>query len=234
MAVHQSSARWSAKTNTGGDDGAGPFTHWPLPVGRVEKRHGLTFVYSLEPGGFRIGDYLKVPDKNRIELWDGIMVVYPPADKRTLALTKYFYELLAHLCQVALDPYIGPLDVPIGRATVFAPDLLVLPPSGPPALVVEFRRDTTPSRNRERWAKLAGYARAGVKNYWAVDPSTLTLTAHERTERGTRWIQPEANPPARDSGLPVRVPGMVRGQRVKVEEDPRILRRVLEGLMRLR
>ncbi len=26
------------------------FTHWPLPVGRAEIRHGLAFVHSSGPG----------------------------------------------------------------------------------------------------------------------------------------------------------------------------------------
>ncbi len=237
MAVHQTAARYPARTNTGAGQSPEPFGHWPFDVGRVERRHGLTFVYSPDPGGFRIGDYLKVPDEDtKVELWDGMLVVYPPADKRTRGLTKYFYELLEYMCEGELHPYIGPMDITISPTTVFAPDLLVLAPTGPPAvLVVEFRRDRTARAKLERWAKLEGYAKAGIKIYWAVDPDSLTLTVYEREGRGrnARWSQPEEEPDVTASGLPVRVAGVVPGEQLKIQDDPKLLRRVIERLRAL-
>lgn len=152
------------------------FTTWPLELGRIEERYGLTFVYP-SAGKFRVRDYRKIPGGNRIELWDGIAVVYPELDRRSSSLLRYFYALLKETCPDDFVPFVGPMDLVVGCHTVFAPDLMLLPKAaGRPALVADVRRDC----GSHVWrAQLRGYAHAGVSAHWAIDPDALTLTVHE-------------------------------------------------------
>jgi Uma2 family endonuclease len=161
------------------------FGRWP-PVGRVTIRDGLVFVHAAGPGGFTVEDYRRIPGKGRIELWDGVAVVHPRPDRRSAILARYFYALFERTRPDGCHPCLGPVDVQVGRRTVYAPDVLVLPSEGgTPAVVVEFRRDAGGwaggRGGADPWRRrLRGYFRAGVGAYWVVDPDRLTLTVHER------------------------------------------------------
>ncbi len=165
-------------------------THWPLPVGRIEERHGLTFVYP-SAGRFRLRDYRKIPGGNRIELWDGIAVVYPEPGERHQWLVRHLYGLLTKSCPAGFTPYIGPMDVPVSQTTVFAPDLVVLPwGGGSVPMVVDVVRFP---RSHSWRARLRGYARAGVRAHWAVEPEAGTITVREVVYRGREavWVRGE-------------------------------------------
>ncbi len=157
------------------------FTHWPLPVGRVEIRHGLTYVHSSRAGGFSVEEYRRIPGQGRIELLHGVVVVYPEPGEAHRRLVRHFYEMLERTCPERFDPFIGPLDVHIGRATIFAPDVLVLSTKGgPPALVVELWRNRgAHDGRREQQARLRGYNKAGVGACWVVDSKVSTVTVYE-------------------------------------------------------
>jgi Uma2 family endonuclease len=177
---------------TGGGAGGGPlarrdFTHWPVPVGGVTTRDGLTFVHSPARGGYSVEDFQTIPD-GRVELLDGVVVVRPeltPAQRRVVG---ELYQDLCDRCPEGLTPSDGRLDVRAGRATVFRPDFQVLSRDGedaPRLLVAEARPDRGPAhRAAEREAKLRGYRDAGIPSYWAIDPDKSTVAVYE-----TRYVK---------------------------------------------
>ncbi len=153
------------------------FTHWPLPVGRVEVHDGLTFVHSSEPGGFSAEDYRRIPGGGRVELLDGVAVVRPAPTPRHQQVVRRLYQVLDDECPAHLAPFIGPLDLPVG-SSVFAPDIQVLPTGdGPPALVAEVLSEH--GRSHDRRVRLRGYQQAGVASYWVVDPDGASITVFE-------------------------------------------------------
>lgn len=136
------------------------------------------------PGPFRRADYLRLPDEPRCELLWGHLVVTPAPVSRhqvvLLALARRLYEFALERGHLAL---FAPMDVTLFDHTVLQPDLLVVHRErreivdrwvdGAPDLVVEVLSPST--GRRDRVLRLALYARAGVFEYWIVDPETQTI-----------------------------------------------------------
>jgi Uma2 family endonuclease len=173
----------------GGPAGRQAFTNWPLPIGDIKTRHGLTFVYSSEPGGFSPEDLLRLPcDGRRVELLNGVAVVRPALTPSQQQLIRHLYVRLCDTCPKHLTVLDGPCDVWLGPATVFRPDIQVVPrecmreddtPGNTHAeLVVELRPDDTDSD--ERRAKMHGCRDADIPSYWIIDPKTGRVAVYER------------------------------------------------------
>lgn len=124
-------------------------------------------------------DYQTWGDDKRWEIIDGrpyAMTAPRVSHQRVcgelhVALHSYFRR---HLCQV----FLSPIDVRLSEYDVVQPDLIVVCErtqilethiEGPPALVVEILSPSTQRHDRVR--KLHLYARAGVKEYWLIQPS---------------------------------------------------------------
>jgi hypothetical protein len=158
-------------------DGPGPgraFDHWPVTVGRVEVRDGLTFVFSPDPRGFTADDHRRIPVEDRAELLDGVLVVSPdpgPAHRRAAAAQA----ALDAACPDGMAAFLGPLGVPLGPADVLEPDVHVPPADGDPApVVVEVLAGC--GRSYDKRVKRLRYQAAGVPAYWIVDPDAPSIT----------------------------------------------------------
>lgn len=98
------------------------------------------------------------------------------------------------------EAFLAPIDVILSDDTVVQPDLLVvLDPhsvSGrgierAPALAVEILSPT--SRERDRTLKRERYGRAGVAEYWVVDPNDRTIEQYASLQiAGSRCTRPGA------------------------------------------
>lgn len=137
-----------------------------------------------EPGPYRLEDYLATPEEWRGELLWGHLVVSPSPFRRHQHVLMALYDRLRPFARAAgHELLVAPADVVLDRRSVVQPDLLLVHASrreilrirvdGAPDLAVEILSES--SGRRDRLVKLALYARAGVPEYWIVDPERRTI-----------------------------------------------------------
>ncbi len=142
------------------------------------------------------GEYLTWPDGQRVELIDGIAYVRePPAPSWT---HQELVLELAHQVRLTLEGKparvcIAPLDVRLPRSdeadeqidTVVQPDVFVVCDRhrldqrglrGAPDWLAEVLSPST--ARHDRIVKLPVYERAGVREFWLIDPRNLTLAIY--------------------------------------------------------
>ncbi|HZN39881.1 MAG TPA: Uma2 family endonuclease [Planctomycetota bacterium] len=127
-------------------------------------------------------DYCRIPaDRNRHEIIDGRHFVNPaPSPYHQLVSIRLGHQLMTLITDrgrgIVLD---APIDVHLGPGTVVQPDLVVLRPrsrciigdrklTGGPDLLIEILSPS--NRNYDRRTKRNRYERAGVREFWLVDP----------------------------------------------------------------
>lgn len=144
-------------------------------------------------------DYCKIPDdRDRHEILDGMHVRSPvPVPYHQSVSRRLQFLLMQPIEAIGLGQiYNAPIDVQLSTFDVVQPDLaLVLKGSacvvgpkkleGPPDLIVEILSPA--SRSRDLGPKRRLYERAGVREYWIVDPDAKTVTQLERA--GDRFEQ---------------------------------------------
>jgi Uma2 family endonuclease len=130
--------------------------------------------------------YFALPDTNRlVELSEGKLILLPhPTDthQRVVGtLCRYFYAFIdVHNLGVVR---FAPLPVRLWPDKIREPDILFVSHEhadriaeqayGPPDLVVEVI--STSTRRTDRVEKFVEYARAGVSEYWLVDPEARSI-----------------------------------------------------------
>lgn len=146
-----------------------------------------------EKDRYTFADVLTWDDGERAELIDGEVFLMAPAPSRvhqgiSMELSRQFGNYLeGKRCQVYAAPFDVRLfekdgDTPEDVDTVVEPDLVVICDrsklddrgcKGAPDLVVEILSPTT--QRHDRLVKLGLYQRAGVREYWIVDPDSSTV-----------------------------------------------------------
>jgi Uma2 family endonuclease len=137
-----------------------------------------------EPGPFRREDYFGLPDEPRCELVYGSLVVTPaPSRRHQQAVLALAFRLREYALARGHELLAAPADVALFEHTVLQPDILLVDRErrettrsfvdGAPDLVVEVLSPST--GRRDRMVKLALYAKAGVPEYWIVDPEEQTI-----------------------------------------------------------
>lgn len=137
--------------------------HWPAP-GTIH-------------GSWTARDRATLPDDGlRYEILDGSLVVSPSPTPIHQIVSSNVFSLLTASRPAGHVVLYAPLDLLVDQHTVVEPDLLVMRDAdvapqrltGTPVLVVEI---VSPSSARiDRTLKYDIYARAGVPQYWIVDP----------------------------------------------------------------
>jgi len=145
----------------------------------------------VEKQRYTYADYCSWDDGKRWELIDGIAYAMVPAPTRAhQGISGNLHsQLHGFLKGKPCKLYAAPFDVKLEAEdyddTVVQPDLVVIcDPSklddkgcnGAPDLVVEILSPSTASND---WVtKLALYQKAGVREYWIVDPDSQTVSVH--------------------------------------------------------
>ena len=127
-------------------------------------------------------DYCRIPaDRNRHEIIDGRHFVNPaPSPYHQLVSVQLLHQLMTLITDCDRGIVLtAPLDVHLCPGTVVQPDLVVLRPknrsiigdkklTGVPDLLIEILSPS--NRNYDRRTKRDRYERAGVHEFWLVDP----------------------------------------------------------------
>lgn len=156
---------------------------------------------------YTYGDYLKWDEGERWELIDGVAYSMTPApSRRHQKISGEMYRQIAnYLTDKPCEVYVAPFDVRIPDAaeaeeavrTVVQPDLTVVCDlaklddagcKGSPDLIAEI---LSPATARKDWKeKYLCYEKAGVREYWIVDPAAKMVTVFKRSTDG-RFGRPD-------------------------------------------
>jgi Uma2 family endonuclease len=120
-------------------------------------------------------------DGKRYEIIDGVLYMVPaPNDFHQEIVALIISYLIPYIKHTGRGRVLGaPIDVVLAPGIVVQPDVLVLlekkgtkrkpaQTTRPPDLAIEVASPSTASYDRQK--KSVAYARAGVKEYWIVDP----------------------------------------------------------------
>lgn len=138
-------------------------------------------------GFWTYDDYAALPaDGNRYEIVNGVLYMSPSPSWSHQEIVGRFFRYLSSYAETAGigGAFVAPLDVELAPNTVFQPDVVVLLKAshkklkeqhivGAPDLAVEVVSPTSETHDRHR--KITAYARAGVPEYWIVDPDSRTV-----------------------------------------------------------
>ena len=168
--------------------------------------------------------YFSLPDTNRyIELSEGELVMPPhPTRRHQQAVENLFLCLFTFVREHALgEVHVAPLPVRLWPGKIREPDIFFVSKEhtdrigeqyfGVPDLVVEV---VSPGTWRaDRVEKMVEYARAGVQEYWIVDPDGGTIEVYRwregAYELAGRWGRGEQARSILLAGFEVAVDGVV-------------------------
>ena len=160
----------------------------------VKTRWGIPY---KEQGSYTAEDYYMIPDEYRVELIEGVIYEISSPDAVHQEIVGDIYTELKqyiHSKGGRCRAYTAPLDVrfipqrPDNKDTILQPDILVVCPEskgvfrkgrvlGAPDLVIEI---TSPSSfRRDSMIKLHAYEKAGVREYWIVDPWNRRVVVYD-------------------------------------------------------
>jgi len=192
---------------------------------QIEAKKNLAVeVASLYPpqGEWTEEDYFSLPDTNRyVELSEGKLIIPPhPTRSHQVALLKLYKHMDAFVTEHKLGEVItAPLPVRLWPGKIREPDILFVAKEhsnridekvyGVPDLVVEV---VSPSTERtDRVEKFKEYEKAGVREYWIVDPDKKIVEIYGL--RGSQYILL-----GRYNSLQTASSEILKGFNVKVEE----------------
>lgn len=132
-------------------------------------------------GKWTEADYFRLPESNKIiELSEGRLIISPsPTTQHQMILGSLFSTLRIHVTSNKLGMIvISPMDVRLKKGIIRQPDIIFMSNEhldritnkrwGIPDLAIEV---TSPGTKKEdRKDKYAEYEKAGIKEYWIVDP----------------------------------------------------------------
>ncbi len=147
-------------------------------------------------GEWTYSHYAALPDDgNRYEIIDGVLYMAPaPISWHQLVAMSISFHLYTHVTMKDLGNVMAaPLDVELAPHTVVQPDLAVLLHGNPaelmapriigaPDLLVEILSPGTARYDKRQ--KYREYARAGIKEYWIVDPIARNVEIFVLDDRG--------------------------------------------------
>ncbi len=131
-------------------------------------------------------EYFNLPDTNRfLELSEGTLIMPPHPTRSHQTAVQIFYRRLDDFVRERDlgEVYVAPLPVRLWPDKIREPDVLFMAKEhadrmgeqffGPPDVVVEVTSPST--RHTDRADKHIEYARAGIPEYWIVDPDARSV-----------------------------------------------------------
>ena len=155
---------------------------------------GPSLRYVKKQGEYTLEDYFALPDDRRVELIDGVIYdMAAPSHEHQLVSGELSYQLQDFVkknggkCHVLT----APLDVQLDRdkRTMVQPDILVICDHdkvnssgifGAPDFIAEILSLAT--AKTDLTIKLYKYMRAGVREYWVVDPENRQIFVYKKAE----------------------------------------------------
>ena len=135
-------------------------------------------------------DYVLLPEDGKIhEIIDGEHCMTPAPDTYHQTISRRIqFQLYEQIEERGLGfVFDAPTDVQLSEIDIVQPDLLVILTArrsiiapkkiiGPPDLIVEILSESTGGKDRK--LKLDLYQKAGVPEYWLVDPESQQIEVH--------------------------------------------------------
>ena len=138
----------------------------------VKEESGYYVATKKKQGEYTIEDYRKLPEDESAELIDGtIYDMTAPLSVHQLLASKIYSSLAGYIekNQGACIPMFAPVDVQLDQddKTMVQPDLMI----------VCDRKKLT--RQKDSYLKLMKYQKAGVREYWLVDPDKKKVIVYD-------------------------------------------------------
>ena len=157
----------------------------------IEKRLREMDEMEKRQGQYTVADYLDLPDDTRMELIEGRLYnLAAPSSLHQYLVGELFASLRSYKTKShhSCIPMMGPLDVQLDcdERTMVQPDVLAICDIskfrdgrvyGAPELVMEILSPST--RGVDLVLKMNKYWKAGVKEYWIIDPQNREVIVYE-------------------------------------------------------
>lgn len=136
-------------------------------------------------GPWTYQDLFSLPDEKRYEIVEGELCEMPaPTSVHAIVIANLITMLIPLVARLGGRWFTAPIDVFVPGGDPVQPDILVIFPGGParvvlrgiegaPDLVVEVLSPS--NRAHDLLTKRALYGRAGVREYWIIDPEARTI-----------------------------------------------------------
>ncbi len=156
-----------------------------LPSKDGEPAWEAAYLLPLQ-GRWSEEDFLKFHTTQMAELVNGRLEILPMPTLKHQRLLKKLLGVLEEAAPTGSLVLFAPLPTRLFPGTIREPDLLYISPEHLPGpddqypskidLAIEIVSDGTESRKRDYEDKRVDYAKAGVSEYWIVDPKDQTVT----------------------------------------------------------
>lgn len=160
-----------------------------LPRSRPGEPPWEVALFFPRQGDWTESDYLQLSERNwMVELANGCLEVLPMPTLFHQLIVKYLAQALEAFVKAGVGGLVlfAPVPVRLWREQFREPDVFYLRPERIPAdlktppngvdLAMEVVSDSADSRKHDLETKRGEYARAGVGEYWIVDPATRSIT----------------------------------------------------------
>lgn len=158
----------------------------PRRIQRGEPAWDLALIFPRQ-GDWTEAEYLALETNHLIELSDGCLEVLPMPTPLHQRIAQYLFKLLEAfvLAQVPGEVFMAPLPVRLWAGKLREPDVVYVrpgripnprrPPEGAD-LAMEVVSEGEENRVRDLEIKRQEYARAGITEYWIIDPQEQRIT----------------------------------------------------------
>lgn len=159
-----------------------------LPSRQGEPAWEIALLYPIQ-GGWSESDFFKFDTNRMAELVDGRLEVLPVPTWLHQLIVEYLFDAMrAHVAaeQLGGKVMMAPLPVRLFENTIREPDLFYVREQHLPQdvrsyparidLAIEIVSEGCDARRRDYEDKRIDYAKAGVPEYWIVDPHNETVT----------------------------------------------------------